>query len=80
MKLAHYLKTLLLCLVLNLVACATQQPPGEAESLDTSGVDDRRKPIDLIINGDYVEKHSKLCFLFNLRFYFSGMLIYYGWC
>ena len=54
MKLAHYLKTLLLCLVLNLVACATQQPPGEAESLDTSSVDDRRKPIDLIINGDYV--------------------------
>ena len=54
MKLAHYLKTLLLCLVLNLVACATQQPLGEAESLDTSSVDDRRKPIDLIINGDYV--------------------------
>ncbi|MDE0756427.1 MAG: amidohydrolase family protein, partial [Woeseiaceae bacterium] len=54
MKLAHYLKTLLLCLVLNLVACATQQAPGEAESLDTSSVDDRRKPIDLIINGDYV--------------------------
>ena len=54
MKLAHYLKGLLLCLVLNLGACATQQPPGEAESLDTSSVDDRRKPIDLIINGDYV--------------------------
>ena len=54
MKLAHYLKALLLSLLLNLVACATQQPPNEAEALDASSVDDRRKTIDLIINGDYV--------------------------
>ena len=54
MKSANNLLAIVLCLALSLVACSPQQPPDEAGSTAANSVDDGRKRIDLIINGDYV--------------------------
>jgi 5-methylthioadenosine/S-adenosylhomocysteine deaminase len=54
MKSPQNSQAFVLCLLLSLVACSPQQPPGEAGSAAGNSVDDGRKTINLIINGDYV--------------------------